>query len=240
MLAAGALLLLGSTAAASAQVGPTSGEIEEFDYTLTNVNPPLASPGLLFATGVSASAGGSVLVQSGSLENAEFLANSWGIVPSGTDTVNAQVTDWRIVTASTITGTANVPPGATLTVQPAATGRTIRITNGQFSIPTGLFGLGAKPPKSGNQVVRCRGSAHSCSARVGLAGGAKDREIVIRLPSRHLALQSVKAPPRSRHAAYILAGGHFARGGSEYVVTLNAARSSPRGSHLTLTFAGRR
>src|SRR3954452_17598092 len=101
MLAAGALLLLGSTAAASAQVGPTSGEIEEFDYTLTNVNPPLASPGLLFATRVSASAGGSVLVQSGSLENAEFLANSWGIVPSGTDTVNAQVTDWRIVTAST-------------------------------------------------------------------------------------------------------------------------------------------
>jgi hypothetical protein len=49
-------------------------------------------------------------------------------------------------------------------------------------------------------------------------------------------LRSVKAPPKRKHAAYSRTHGHFARGGSQYVVILNAARSSPQGSHLILTF----
>jgi hypothetical protein len=70
----------------------------------------------------------------------------------------------------------------------------------------------------------------SCGARVKLAGGARNREIVIRLTNANVSLRSVTAPPPREHAAYSLADGHFAHGGSEYVVILNAAPSSPSGS----------
>jgi hypothetical protein len=116
------------------------------------------------------------------------------------------------------------------------TNEDIPLKNGKFSIPTGLGQLGG-PPEGGKRVVKCQGTRHSCRARINLAGGARNREIVIRLTHPHLSLQSVKAPPKREHAAYSLIGGHFAHRGSEYVVTLNAARSSPRGSHLILTFA---
>ncbi len=72
-----------------------------------------------------------------------------------------------------------------------------------------------------------------------LAGGSHNRKIVIRLTDTNLALRSVKAPPRREHAAYMLTDGKFVRGGSEYVVTLNADRACPPGSHLILTFARR-
>jgi hypothetical protein len=127
-----------------------------------------------------------------------------------------------------------------MTVTPLETGHTTRLTNGQFSIPTGVGARGAKPPKGGSRIVKCRGSARSCQARISLAGGAHNRKIVIRLTDTNLALHSVKAPPRRKHAAYMLTDGKLVRGGSEYVVTLNAARSCPRGSHLILTFTRRR
>jgi hypothetical protein len=147
------------------------------------------------------------------------------------------VTDWRIVAGATITGTAHVPAGASMTVTVGDTGQTIHLPNGKFSIPTGVNGLGAKPPKGGKRVVKCRGGARSCRARINLAGGARNRRIVIRLTDTDFLLRSIKAPPRRAHAAYSLTGGRFIDGGSEYAVTLNAARSSPPGSHLTLTFA---
>jgi hypothetical protein len=234
VLAAGVLLLGGGVESAWAQVGP-SGQIEEFDYTLTNVSPK-GFPGVLYSTGVIGTAGGSVVLQSGALREADFLTNAWTLFPTSTGTLNATLTDLRLVTGATVTGTAYVPGGASLTVTPEDTGQTIRLTNGKFSIPTGVGKLGAEPPKGGKQVVKCRGTARSCQARINLAGGARNREIVIRLTNTNLSLRSVKAPPKRKHAAYSLTHGHFARGGSQYVVILNAARSSPQGSHLILTF----
>jgi ribosomal protein L18 len=84
--------------------------------------------------------------------------------------------------------------------------------------------------------VKCQGNRRSCRARVNLAGGARDREIVIRLTNTDLSLQAVNAVPKHEHVAYSLTDGHLARSGSEYVVTLSAASSGPQGSHLILTF----
>jgi hypothetical protein len=102
---------------------------------------------------------------------------------------------------------------------------------------TGVHWLRAQPPKGRYQVVKCHGSASSCQSQITFAGGARDREMVIRLTGRGLTLRSVRAPARGKRAAYTLTDGRYTRGHSEYTVILNAARSSPRGSHLLLTFA---
>ncbi len=234
ILAAGMFLLVGSVGSASAQVGP-SGQLEQFDYTLTNA-PPQGFDGVIYTTGVVETVGGTVDFQSGAVKELNFLSNAWTLIPTGTDMLNVTVTDWRIVTGPTITGTAHVPAGATLTVNVGDTGQTIPLSNGKFSIPTGANTLGAKPPKRGSQVVRCRGGARSCRAIINLAGGAHNRKLVIRLTDTDFSLRSIKAPPKRNHAAYSLTNGHFAQGGSQYVATLNAAASSRSGSRLTLTF----
>jgi hypothetical protein len=233
VLAAGLFLLAGGAQSASAQTG-ASGTMVHFDYTLTNVTKGF--PRVVYSTGVFDTAGGSLLLQSGAIKQVEFLSNAWTILPTGTDTLNAEITDWRLVTGPTVTGTAYVPAGASMTVTVGSSGP-IQLPNGKFSIPTGLGLLGAAPPKGGTQIVKCRGNHRSCRVRINLAGGARNRTIVIQLTNTNLTLMNVKAPPRREHAAYSLTNGHFAHGGSQYVVTLNAAQSSPPGSDLILTFA---
>jgi hypothetical protein len=228
-------VLAGGVPSASAQIGP-SGQIEDLDYTLTDV-PPQGFAGVIYSTGVIENAGGTIDFQSGATREINFLDNAWTLLPTGTEKLNATVTDWRIVTGATITGTAHVPAGASLTVTVVDTGQTIHLMNGKFSIPTGVGNLGAKPLKRGNQVVKCRGTARSCRASINLAGGAHNRKLVIRLTETDFSLRSIKAPPRRNHAAYSLTSGHFTHGGSQYVVILNAARSSPPGSRLILNFA---
>jgi len=192
-------------------------------------------PHVVYSTGVIDTAGGSLLLQSGAIKQVEFLSNAWTVLRTGTDALNAEINDWRLVAGPTVTGTAYVPAGASLTVSVGQ--QTVQLPNGKFSIPTGLGKLGGQVPKAGNQLVNCQGGPRSCRARINLGGGARNREIVIQLTHTNLSLRSVNAPSTRKHAAYSLTHGHFARGGSEYVVILNAAQSSPRGSHLILTFA---
>jgi pimeloyl-ACP methyl ester carboxylesterase len=85
-------------------------------------------------------------------------------------------------------------------------------------------------------AVRCRGGADSCRARVNLAGGASDKRLVIRLSDNDLRLVSVRPNRRFVRGAYGLGGQRLRRGGSQYVFSLNAVQSIPRGSYLTLTF----
>jgi pimeloyl-ACP methyl ester carboxylesterase len=84
-------------------------------------------------------------------------------------------------------------------------------------------------------VVRCRGG-NLCRARVSLAGGASDKRVVIRLSDTDLRLVSVRPNRRSLRGAYGLAGHRLRAGGSEYVLTLNALQSIPRGSYLIFIF----
>ena len=85
-------------------------------------------------------------------------------------------------------------------------------------------------------TVRCRGGSSLCPARVGLAGGASDKRVVIRLSDADLCLVSVRPNRRSLRGAYGLSEHRLGRGGSRYVVTLDAAQSIPRGSYLVFTF----
>jgi hypothetical protein len=85
-------------------------------------------------------------------------------------------------------------------------------------------------------AVRCRGGGSLCRARVGLAGGASDKRLLIRLSDTDLRLVSVRPNRRSLRGAYGLAGHRLRAGGSEYVVTLNALQSIPRSSYLIFTF----
>ncbi len=84
--------------------------------------------------------------------------------------------------------------------------------------------------------MRCRGGARACQANVSIAGGASNRKLVIKLTDTNLRLTSVTASPKGSRGAYVLTGGHYALGGSEYVVTLNAVRSNHKGARLTLRF----
>ena len=123
-----------------------------------------------------------------------------------------------------------------MTVTNSNTMQMTTLQNGDFSIPTGVGGLGAPSPSTGPRLTRCRGGASSCRAQINFAGGARHRQVAIGLTNTNLSLRSIRAVSRSKHPIYSLTSGHFVLGGSEYLLTLNAARSSPPGSHLNLTF----
>src|ERR1700760_677441 len=102
VLAAGMFVFAGGAVdSASAQIGP-SGQIEEFDYTLSNA-PPKGFAGVIYNSGVAEASGGTLDFQSGAVQEANFLDNAWTLIPTGTQTLNVKITDWRIVTAATIT-----------------------------------------------------------------------------------------------------------------------------------------
>jgi hypothetical protein len=86
------------------------------------------------------------------------------------------------------------------------------------------------------RTVACRGSGTVCRARVSLAGGASNEQVVIRLTDTDLRLVSVKPNRRYLRGAYLVSNGRFRLGGSQYVFTLNAVGSIRVGSFLIFTF----
>ncbi len=85
--------------------------------------------------------------------------------------------------------------------------------------------------------VRCLGGGSSCSAIVGLAGGASNKKLQIALTDTNLKLVRIVAKPSSVRGAYLLSGGRYSLGGSVFTVTLNAVRSIGKGATLTLEFS---
>ena len=236
-----AVCVLGfGVATAAADGPPAAGALVEFEYRLSNVKP-VGTPGVTYTGGVVAGGGGSVRVQSGVVQAVSFTnvltsILGWSLVSVGNSPLTATVDDWRYVNGGTVTGTASIPSGASMTVTDVQTGHTTTVKNSAFSIPTGISRAGVRPPSTVNHFIQCRGRGHSCKARLNFAGGARHRQIVIRLTAADLSLVSVRAVSRSKHPVYRLTGGHFVLDGSEYVVTLSAAQSSPRRSQLVLTF----
>ena len=94
----------------------------------------------------------------------------------------------------------------------------------------------ASAAASAQGVVTCQGGSKSCKARVSIAGGASNRQVVIRLSDTDLRLVSVRPNRRSLNGAYSLSRERFQDGGSAYAFTLNAAQAAPRGSQVILTF----
>jgi hypothetical protein len=89
---------------------------------------------------------------------------------------------------------------------------------------------------AGSASATCRGTDKLCEAKFSLAGGASNKRLTIRLPDTDLKLLAVNAVPAYVHQAYSLSGGHFALGGSEFIVTLNAVDYMPRGATLRFFF----
>ncbi len=220
---------LGASTASAAQFG-------DLDYTISGLQP--GNPVQIYYTGgVSNDYGGTVVVSSGKVLALGLLGNAMFLQAGSPGPLTATVTHFLAVGSAPITGTASIPAGASVVVVNAQTNKQYTLVNGQsFSIPTG-FGLGAKPPSGGTRTVRCRGNARLCTAQVSIAGGASNRKLIIKLTDTNLRLTSVTAVPKRSSSAYLLSGGHYALGGSEYIVSLNAVRSNPKGAHLILKFA---
>ncbi|HEX3909629.1 MAG TPA: hypothetical protein VHW67_02860 [Solirubrobacteraceae bacterium] len=104
-----------------------------------------------------------------------------------------------------------------------------------------LCGLGAVAASAGaagkTRSITCRGGGSSCSATIGLAGGASNVKLKIALSDTDLKLFSRSVKPSSVRGAYQLSKGSYSQGGSLYTVTLNAVQSIPKGATLTLRFA---
>jgi hypothetical protein len=86
-------------------------------------------------------------------------------------------------------------------------------------------------------TIKCRGGSSSCSATIGLAGGASNKKLRIALTDTNLKLVGRSVKPKEVKGAYSLSKGSYSLGGSVYNVTLNAAQSIPKGATLTLKFA---
>jgi hypothetical protein len=71
-----------------------------------------------------------------------LTGNAVLLLGSGTSPLGASITAFLLVDDTTITGTAVIPAGTTVTVTVAGSGRTVDVTGGSFSIPVGT-GVGA-------------------------------------------------------------------------------------------------
>ena len=94
----------------------------------------------------------------------------------------------------------------------------------------------AAPSKQKAQIVRCKGNAEKCVAKVPIGGGASNRKVVVQLPSADMALASVSPSSPSLEGAYEISNQKLRTGGSEYVFTLSAAQATPAGAYLKIGF----
>ncbi len=101
--------------------------------------------------------------------------------------------------------------------------------------------VGAAPASAANvRTVHCAGNADGCVASVSIAGGTTNRTVIVRLTDTDLFRVGRRVIPGSSRGKFSTKNGHFALAGSEFVFTLNSARSNPKGSRIVLLFAAGR
>ena len=179
---------------------------------------------------------GEAEVYTGTLVSLGFNTNGFQLRAFGNDQLSGRFTQDIGVEGESLTGVATVPNGAFVRLRNLVTNETVILKGGSFSIPTGAGLVGARHREGGTRTIRCQGSATSCTAIVPLTGAASNRKLIVELTNTHLRLVSETAIPRSADGTYRLTNGHSSRGGSQYIVTLSAIKSNPKGSHLLLKF----
>jgi hypothetical protein len=97
--------------------------------------------------------------------------------------------------------------------------------------------IGAAPASAATQNVNCNGNAFGCVASVSIAGGVSNRTVIVRLTDTDFSRVGRRVTSRSSKGKFSMTNGRFMLGGSEFVFTLNAARSNPRFSRIILLFA---
>jgi hypothetical protein len=119
-------------------------------------------PSILYTGGVYDGLGAvlgdqTLTIESGAIKEARFFTNGWFLIPIGGTPLTAKLFDRRYVDSATITGTAGVAAGSSMTVTPFNTGQTITINNGGFSIPSGIgVSAGRPPPTLPTSKEQCR------------------------------------------------------------------------------------
>jgi hypothetical protein len=159
-VAVGALAVLGLGAmavAAPAQAretrapAPRSAGARETLLTLEYVVKDMSADSVLNVTydsGVVSGAGGDARAVTGGIRTVDFLNDAFVLSALSGTALDGEVNDDLFVTTPTITGTADIPAGATVTLTNADTGQRIDLKSGRFSLPTGTSGVGAPPPGS--------------------------------------------------------------------------------------------
>jgi hypothetical protein len=102
-------------------------------------------------------------------------------------------------------------------------------------IAAGAFA--AAPASAATAHIHCAGTADGCVASVGIAGGASNKTVIITLTDTNFQRVGRRVIPRNSKAAFSMKNGRFARGGSEYIFTLNAVKANPKGARIILLFA---
>ncbi len=73
-----------------------------------------------------------------------------------------------------------------------------------------------------------------------IAGGATNKTVIVMLTDTDFTRAGRRVIPGSSKGKFSTKNGHFALGGSEFVFTLNASKSNPKGSRIVLLFAAGR
>jgi hypothetical protein len=102
--------------------------------------PAQHSVSLHYRSGVDESTGGNANAASGAIRSVDFGDNVMTLVSADDGDFNGEVTAWVAVGASAVTGDASVPPGVSVTLTNTSTGHKIDLTDGPFSMPTGVGG----------------------------------------------------------------------------------------------------
>lgn len=232
-----ALATVGALAAGVAAASADSHSIIELRFKVTNMSPG-TTLAVYYNGGVVALSADITRSYTGAVGSVSYFDGAILMSPSPTHPQpwSGDLEPFLVVDGASVTGVAHLPKGTSVTLTNVDTNQTIDVRDGPFSIPTGLVQRAATPRAGRTDAVRCRGTDRSCQARVSTAGDAPNRKTIIRLPARDLWLEAIKSFPRGAAGAAVLSDGHFARGRSEFVETLNTVQSEPRGSHLILTF----
>jgi hypothetical protein len=93
---------------------------------------------------------------------------------------------------------------------------------------------------AGKQTVRCVGGGDFCTASVGIADGADDKVVTVRLTDTDLRLVEVTALNALTERSYAIDDASTRRGGSQFRFTLDAPKANPTGARLVLQFAAGR
>ncbi|HEY4280049.1 MAG TPA: hypothetical protein VGM91_17625 [Conexibacter sp.] len=93
----------------------------------------------------------------------------------------------------------------------------------------------------GKPTVRCVGGSDFCTATVGIADGANDKAVTVRLTDPDLRLVKVTALNALDEEPYAIDDASTRHHGSQFHFTLDAPKANPKGARLVLQFAaGRR
>ena len=121
----------------SARAAAVTANLVKFDFTVKD----LPAHSHLIATyndGVTPGHVSSAQATSGSIDTVDFLGNALVLYPSGNTALSATVVDQLSVGSQPFSGTAVIPSGASAFLENENTKQIIGLTNGPFSIPTGV------------------------------------------------------------------------------------------------------